>query len=171
MRLRFYVIGVVVVIILFLGSVIYKQQNTMFYYHFPVPENLKKKAAEGPPFYLFLFFSKKDCMSCLVEMIEVINTLPSQFSVAGIVPVEELKDEPGLRRLSGASFPLYNRQKFKKYLPGYTPTLFGVSPSGKIIFVLPAFQGQKAYLRNILVSVYGKLYPSLKREHFPVEGG
>lgn len=157
---------------MFLGSIIYKQQNTMVCHHFPVPENLKKNSADVP-FYLFLFFSKKNCMPCLVEIVGVLNRFPSQFCAAGIAPAEELKDETELRRLIGASFPLYSDQEFTKYLPWHTPTLFGVSPSGKIIFVLPGIQGQRDYLdlEKSLLSIYGKLYPTFERENMPLEGG
>jgi len=155
----------------FLGSIIYKQQNTMVNHHFPVPENLKKKS-DDVPFYLFLFFSRNDCIPCVVEIVQILNNLPLQFCAAGIAPVEKLKDKQELRRLTGASFPLYSNQKYKKYLPWYTPTLFGVSPSGKIIFIIPCINGQGAYLdlRKNLASLYGKLYPSFERENFPMKG-
>jgi hypothetical protein len=104
------------VAVLFVGSVVYKQQNTMVCYHFPVPESLKKQT-EAVPFYIFLFFSRNDCIPCLVEIVKVLDTLPSQFCVAGIVPEDELKDKRGLMRLSGASFPFYSNQEYKKYLP------------------------------------------------------
>ncbi|UCH95257.1 MAG: hypothetical protein JSV88_00040 [Candidatus Aminicenantes bacterium] len=165
--MRKYIVGMLGVVILFLGSVIYKQQHKMVFHHFPIPESLKQKT-DDPPLYLFIFFKKNDCQPCVVEMVEVLNTLPSQFCAAGIVPEEELKDELGLRRLIGESFPLYCYQKYKKYLPWDTPTLFGVSPAGKIIFVLPDIQSQRPYLRNFLVSIYKKLYPSSKKEHSPV---
>lgn len=170
--MRNYVIGLLGVVILFLVSIVYKQQNTMVCHHFPVPESLKKKSDEVP-LYLFLFFSKNDCIPCLVEIVEVLNTLPSRFCAAGIAPGEELKDEQELRLLTGASFPLYSYQKYKKYLPWHTPTLFGVSPSGKIIFVLPGIPEQGDYLdlEKSLLSIYGKLYPSFERENMPPEGG
>lgn len=158
-----YIIGTLGVLVLFLGSVIYKQQNTLVCQHFPIPDTLKRKSVDVP-IYLFLFFSKDNCMPCLIEIVDVLNTLPLQFRTAGIAPVEEMKDEPELRRLTGASFPLYSSQAYKKYLPWHTPTLFGVSPSGKIIFVLPGIQDQVAYLKKILASIYGTLYLSFERE-------
>ena len=156
-------IGVLAVIILVVGSAIYKQQNTMVCHHFPIPESLKKKS-DDIPLYVFLFFSKNDCTPCLEEIVKVLKRLPSQFCVAGITPEEELKDESSLRHLTSVSFPLYSYQKYKMYLPWHTPTLFGVSPGGKIIFVLPGIPGQKSYLRNIISSIYGKLYPSFETE-------
>jgi hypothetical protein len=160
------------VLVVFLGSIIYRQQNTMVCHHFLVPESLKKNSADAP-FYLFLFFSKNNCKACLVEIVGVLNTLPSHFCAAGIAPAEELKNEIELRRLTGASFPLYSDQEFKKYLPWHTPTLFGVSPSGKIIFVFPGIQGQGTYLnlKKSLLSIYWKLYPSFERENMLLEGG
>jgi hypothetical protein len=167
-----YVVGLVGVIVLFCGSVIYKQQNTMFYQHFPVPGDLEKKASDAAPFYLFLFFTKKDCISCLGRnIVGILNDLPSPFCAVGVAPGEELKDETGLRRLVGVSFPIYKYQEFKRYLPWHIPTLFGVSPSGKIIFVLPGIPGQQSNLKNILLSTYGKLYPSFEREFALMAGG
>lgn len=167
-NIRNYVIGLLMVVILVLGSFVYKQRNTMVCYHFPIPGNLKTKSID-PPFYLFLFFSKHDCPSCLDEMVKVLNKLTPPFCPAGIVPGEELKDERELRRLKGVSFPLYSFREFKKYLPVYTPTLFGVSPSGKVIFVLPGVPGQKSDLKNTLESISGKLYLSFKKENIPTE--
>lgn len=166
--MKHYLIGLLAVLTIFLLSVIYKNQNEMVCRHFPVPESLKKKAGP-PPLYLFLFFSKDDCLSCLVEMVDVLNALPPEFCVAGIASVEKPGDEQELRRLSGASFPIYRFQKFKKYLPWNTPTLFGVSPAGKIIFILPGIPGQGDYLdlRGSLLAIYGRLYPALEKERSP----
>ena len=148
---------------MFLGSVIYKQNHRMVYNDFPFPESLKKNSADAPLLYLFLFFKKSDCPSCLVEMVEVLNSLPSQFCPAGI-PVgeedEQLRDEQELRRLTNISFPLYSSKEFKRYLPWRTPTLFGITPAGKILFVLPGIPGHTFNLENMLISIYGKLYPS-----------
>lgn len=151
-------------VVLFLGSALYKQEHSMVCYHFPVPQELKKQSTGSTPLYIFLFFSKKDCPSCLQKVLDVLNILSSQFCVAGIVPVEELKDEKELRQLTGALFPLYSYQEFKKYLPWHTPTLFGVSAAGKIIFVLPCISGQEDYLENFIKSIYGKLSTSLEKE-------
>lgn len=160
-NIKNYVLGTLLVGVLFLGSVVYKQQNAMVCHHFPVPESLLKKSEKGT-FYLFLFFSKNDCIPCLVEIIEVLNKLSPQFCPAGVVPGEELKNEKELRRLTGVTFPLYSFQKFKKYLPGHTPTIFGVSSSGKIIAVIPYIKGQDAYLGNTLRVIY---------ENIPMEDG
>lgn len=159
-----YIIGLLSVIILLSGSFIYKQNNIMICQHFPVPESLMRKSP-GVPFYLFLFFSKKNCTPCILEIIEVLNSLPPQFCIAGIIPKEELKEEPGFRKLTGMSFPLFSYHRFKKYLPGYRPTLFGVSPAGKITFVIAGTGEQKLYLRSLIISTYKKLYLSFDKEH------
>ncbi|MCK5056794.1 MAG: hypothetical protein KAT34_09080 [Candidatus Aminicenantes bacterium] len=153
----------------FLGSLVYKQQNMMVCHHFPVPENLKEDSTEDF-LYIFLFFSKGNCISCVVEIIEILNALPSQkFRIFGIVPEEELiKDEASLRRTTGAVFPLFASNKYKQYLPSYTPTIFGVSPSGKIILVLPGINDQSIYLKGILSSLYWKLHSSSKRENIDI---
>lgn len=154
-----YTIGLLIVIIITMGSFIVKYQTTKVAYNFTIPESLMKSPTDKI-LYIFLYFSKNRCISCIMEVNEFLNTLPPQFCCAGIVPEEELKDETGLRRATGVSFPLYSSQKFQKCLPGYKPTLLGVSPSGKIIFALPIVMGQIYYLRHILASMYGKFYPS-----------
>ena len=158
MNIRNYIIGLLAVVILFMGSIIYKQQNTIARHHFPIPEGLKKNSTEVP-FYLFLFFSKNDCPRCVEKLVEVLKKLPSHFCTVGIAPGEELKNESDLRGLVGSSLPLYNTQKFEKYIPWHTPTLIGVSQSGKIIFVFPGIDGQMDYLENTILSIYGKLSP------------
>ena len=168
LNIRNYIIGLLAVVILFMGSVVYKQQNELVCNHFPVPDSLKKNSNDVH-FYLFLFFSKNDCPPCLEKIVTVLNNLPSQFCTAGIAPGEELKNESELRELTGASFPLYSYQKFKKYLPWHTPTLFGVSPSGKIIFVFPGIDKQMDYLENAILSIYGKVSPSFDNKNFSKE--
>jgi len=96
-----------------------------------------------------------DCL----EIIEVLNNLPPHFVVIGLVPPNELKEEKELRSITGASFPLRDAAKYKKYIPFYAPSIIGVSPKGYIIFTLPGVPGEKAYLENFLNSIYGRLYP------------
>jgi hypothetical protein len=164
LNIRNYIIGLLAVAVLFFGSVIYKHQNTKACHHFPIPESLKKRSADVP-IYLFLFFSKNNCVPCLSDFIEVLNSLPSQFRTAGIVPEDELKNEVELKKVKGVSFPLFSFREYKKYLPGYTPTLFGVSPAGEIVFILPGTQEKMTDLRDIITSIYGKMYLSFESEH------
>lgn len=160
-----FIIGLLCVGLLFQGSVIYKQYHTMVCRDFPIPANLKTQP-NTVPFYLFLFFSKSDCYSCVTEIVEVLKSLPSQFCLAGIVPGDELKNDRQLQPMvGGRSFPLYSWQKFEKYLTGHSPTLFGVSPMGRIVLVLPIVQGEGQCLANILLSTYSKLLPSFEKEY------
>lgn len=151
------------VVIVLLGSIIYKQQRIILFHHFPVPKNLEKES-KNASLYLFLFFSKNDCVTCIKEFVEVLNTLPAQFYSIGIVPDEELKEESQLRRSIGVSFPLFGMHKYKRYLPYRTPTVFCVSLSGKIIFVLPGIEGQSIYLKNILTALYWEIQHSSGQE-------
>jgi hypothetical protein len=157
-----YLIGTLAVIIVFLVSVIYKQQKTIIFTHFPIQEEMETQS-DQPPLYLFLFFSKKNCASCL-EIVKVLNELSSPLYVLGIVPDDELEDEQALRRITGATFPLSSFNKYGKYIPWYTPTLICVSPSGKIVFVLPEIAVPSRDIENVLTSVYGRLYDSLEKE-------
>ena len=163
-----YIIGTLAVIILVLVSIIYRNEKSPSPRNiFPVSEETKNVNSEVEvPLFLYVFFSKRNCIDCM-EFIEVLNNLPSHFKVVGIVPENELKDEKELRSTTGAAFPLMSSSKYRKYVPWYTPTIVGVSPTkGNIIFILPGVPGEKAYLENFLDSLYDKLYPVfLKEKH------
>jgi hypothetical protein len=152
-----YIIGTLGVIILVLCSILYKSEMTRN--RFPVVLNAEARN-DGVDVHLFLhvFFKKKNCPDCM-EIIDVLNHLPPQFVVTGIVPQDELKDEKGFRRITGAAFPLISAKKYKRYIPLYSPAIIGVSPDGDILFVLPGVPGEKAYLEKFLDSLYNKLYP------------
>ena len=156
-----YLIGTLVVIILALSSIIYKNETSPRK-RFPVLEKTEKSEAEVPCF-LYVFFSKRNCHDCL-EIMDVLNSLPPYFIVMGIVPDSELKEEKELRNITGAAFPLVGGSKYKKFIPWYTPSIVGVSPSGDVIFTLPGVPGGKAYLENFLESLYGKVYPVFLKE-------
>jgi hypothetical protein len=153
-----YIIGVLVVIIVVLSSLLYKQNKTSFPKRFPALEEAKKGDAEVP-LILYVFFSKRNCLDCM-EVMEVLNKLPPHFIVRGILPKKELEDEKELRGITGAEFPLMRVSEYKKYIPWYTPSIVGVSPiDGRIIFTLPGVPGEKEYLKNFMESLYNKLYP------------
>ncbi len=77
--------------------------------------------------------------------------------VTGIVPDEELENETDVRNTTGATFKLVGTKgTYKRFVPHYTPTIFGVSRNGKILFVLPGVAGAKTYLYDFLTNFYGK---------------
>ncbi|MGD2088153.1 MAG: hypothetical protein PVH61_18395 [Candidatus Aminicenantes bacterium] len=155
-----YIIGVLVVIIVVLSSLLYKQDKASIPKRFPALEEAKNGDVEVP-LILYVFFSKRNCLDCM-EGMEVLNKLPPHFIVRGIVPKKELEDEKELRTITGAEFPLMTAEKYRKYIPWYTPSIMGVSPiDGSIIFTLPGVPGEKEYLENFLESLYSKLYPIL----------
>ena len=162
--MKSYIIGLLGISVIFLISLTYKQQNVLVWHKFPIPKNMKSRTDADAPFYLFLFFSKHDCESCLVEVVQTLNTLPPQFYVAGVAPEEELKDEVSLRHASGAKFVLYSNQKFKNFLPARTPTLVGISPSGKTILIIPSVYGQTSCLETTLAAIYSKLFVAFEKE-------
>jgi hypothetical protein len=153
------------VIILVLASVIYKNEKSPTpHVRFPVSQEETKRGTVDVPLYLYVFFSKQNCSDCL-ESIEALNYLPSQYVVTGIVPEMELKnDEMGLRRMTGATFPLISASAYKKHIPWYTPCIIGVSPKGVVIFELPGVPGEKEYLVKYLDSLYEKIYPIFFKE-------
>ena len=152
-----YIIGTLAVLLLVCASIIYKGSIKPLHSEFPVVVSAGSREAS---MHLYVFFFKKNCLDCL-EYIEALNHLPPQFSVFGVVPENELKDEAQLRAVSGAAFPLISNSKFKTFIPFYTPTTIGVSPSGNIIFTLPGVPGEKEYIDDFLLSLYNKLKPIL----------
>jgi hypothetical protein len=153
-----YVIATLIVIIIALLSVIYKN-GRIFGTRFPVKESkVSIEKDKQVRLHLYLFFSKTNCHDCL-EVIKVLNQLPEQFSVTGIVSSKELVNEMDLRNDSGATFLLESASDYKKFIPFYAPTIMGVSPKGTILFTLPAVPGETEYLQKFLESLYWKLYP------------
>lgn len=158
-----YLIGTLGVVILLLVSVVYKNEMSSCN-QFPVLGETGMDSVDMPHLFLYVFLSRRNCPECL-GFIDVLNRLPSQFFVFGIVPENEFKDEAELRRLTGATFPLLNAAKYKrKYHPWYSPTIFGVSPGGKTLFVLPGVPGGQEYLEEFLFSFYNKVQPILTTE-------
>ena len=157
-----YVIGLLLVGILFLSSVVYKKDREPILQKFPVEKVLKKSGKETPHFYIYIFFSKRNCHTCL-RVIDVLNDLPEYFIVRGIVPRNELEDEKELREISRAKFKLLPlEKKYKRFLPLYWPTIYGVDSQGIIYFVLPGVPDEKGYLKQFLTEFYYKTYNLLK---------
>lgn len=151
-----YVIGFLVVCLFVMGSFLYKVSKTPVLDKFPIEQPAEKNISGEPPLYIFIFFSRNNCQVCL-EAIKVLNELPSPFVVTGIAPGEELEEETVFRSTTGAAFKLVRlKELYKRFNPHYLPTIFGVSSSGRILFILPGVPGQGEYLNNFLVEFYGK---------------
>ncbi|MCX6578923.1 MAG: hypothetical protein NT166_01910 [Candidatus Aminicenantes bacterium] len=157
-----YIIGVLGVVILVFASIIYKEKLSPRN-SFPLPEETSSFETKAS-LILFVFFSKNNCPDCL-EIIDVLNQLPSHFVVFGIVPENELKDEKELRRITKAAFPLLSVSRYREHITWYAPTIVGVSPvNGDIFFTLPGVPGEKAYLGIFLESLYNKVSPVFLKE-------
>lgn len=144
-----YIIALLAVTVIFLGSVIYKSNISSIFRYFPIH---KFKAEEGNArIYLIFYFSMKNCLPCL-DIIEILNQLPHHYKVIGIVPELELQFEDELRMITSARFELRSLKKFKKYMPTYSPSLFGINQKGEILFILPGVPGENVYFRQFLES-------------------
>ena len=144
------IVVLLVVIVLVLSSFLYKRNRLSYYQYFPMHEI--KDEENRATLYLFLFFSKQNCKPCL-EVIETLNRLPNEFKIIGIVPDRELTDEAKLREITGIRFELRGAKKYKKFIPPYAPTLFGVSKNKTILFVLPGIPHEKEYLKQFLIII------------------
>lgn len=134
----------------------------MVFIHFPVPKTVSVDSEA--PLYLFLYLSKKDCPTCLSEIVKTLNSLKSPYYPVGIMRHEEMADIDEVKILTGITFPIISDKGFQKYLPWRTPLLLGVSPAGKIIFVISGIGGESNYLETLILASYGKLYPLLEEE-------
>ncbi len=153
-----YVIGVLLVGILVLGSIIYKKNKEPILQRFPIDKIIKKDKSGSHKFYLYIFFSKRNCYDCL-RVIDVLNELPSYFIVRGIVPKKEFENEKELREITGAKFPIYPvEEKHMRFLPLYSPTVYGVDGDGIIYFILPGVPREKEYIKRFFMSFYYKAY-------------
>jgi len=121
--------------------------------------NPKNKDKYEDSFYLFFFFSYKNCPPCL-KVISVLNNLPPQFIVVGVIQSEELRDEPLIRKELGVTFRLISTNKLKKYIPPYWPTIVGVDQNRKIYFILPSVPDEKDYLAEFITKFYEIANPS-----------
>jgi len=150
-----YIIGLLLIIIIALTSLLYreKKEKVNIYEGFPVVET---KTGKHIHMHLYVFFSKKNCLDCLGYIAEL-NQLPPEIGVFGAVPEGELKDEAGLRELTGAAFPLFSNSRFRDFIPLYSPATIGVSTRGDIFFVMPGVPDEKEYIENFLLSFYYKM--------------
>jgi thioredoxin-related protein len=145
------------VLTIFLGTVVYRQRNTMVFTQFPVNTEIITVKSD-PQLYLFLFFSGNSCSSCINELVSVLNDLTESFHVVGVIPDHELKNQQALKKKTGALFPLHSSKQYKQYSPTYTPSLICVSSSGNVLFLLPGISGQVKHLEGFLKSVQRKRY-------------
>jgi hypothetical protein len=157
-----YVIGAVVAMIIMAASFIYKYEksrpDTPTQGLFPISQEERQRAKADVPMFLYVFLSQHNCHDCL-QIIDTLNSLPPYFVVTGIAPYKELQNEKEFRAITGAAFPLVPVTKYKKFTPWYAPSIVGVSPYGDILFVLPGVPGEKDYLLQFLLNMYGKIYP------------
>jgi len=161
-----YVIALLLTVILVLGSLVYKNSQVPVN-RFPIPDEVVKEGVEVP-FYLFVFFSQRNCRDCM-GIIEVLNVLPEYFVVTGLVPERELANEAELRGITGAQFPLLSNKGFKRYFPFLAPTVVGVSPRGDVIITLPGITGKdfNKCSEEFFLSLYNKVYPILLEMTLP----
>ena len=151
-----YVIAFLAICVVVILSFMYKNSQKQVLGEFPMEHIQKTRNNKEPRLFLFIFFSRHNCPTCL-EAIEVLNELPPQFVVTGIVPGEELENETDIRNTTGATFKLTGMKRgYKRFMPHYTPTIYGVNRTGKILFVFPGATGAKAYLYDFLTNFYGK---------------
>jgi hypothetical protein len=150
MKKYYIILGIILVLLTV--SFIYKANiSKNIFKNFPSDTDEKNTNDENK-FRIYMFFNKNTCKSCM-EVIEVLNGLPEQFKVYGVVPGPELKNELDLRNRTGVNFDLLSIKKFRKFRPLYLPSLLGVF-GGEIYFLIPATSGTKDDIFNLLMSFY-----------------
>jgi len=160
----FYVIFFLVICI-FLYSLFYKEKNANRFDFFPT----KKNEIQDKNFiylHLYVFFQSNNCPPCL-ETIRELNNIPKQFKVFGVIPDIELENKEIVERIRNQlsfKYDLLRNSGFRKYWPNYTPTIFGCTEEGKILFIFPCTPESKQYLKTFLNSFYKKSYYLLMGE-------
>lgn len=158
-----YIIGILVVIIIVISSMFYKYYRSNTIRTVPFPVETKAVKTEAPKLYIYLFFSRTNCKDCL-GVVEILNVLPdSMFFVRGIVPDEELVYSDEIRLMTGAKFPIEGQQKYKPFIPLYTPSMACVGDQRELFFLLPGIPGEKEYLFDFLIAFYHKISPYLNQ--------
>jgi hypothetical protein len=145
---RYYIVLFIVGCI-FIASVHYKRGFTTYLEQFPInkiPKNDRENVV-----YLLLFFSIKDCDSCL-RIIGILNELNDAYRVVGLVPDDELQLIARIRSATDARFEIIGRNVFRKYLPKYSPSLYAIDRRGVIFFVLPGVPGEERYFLQFFES-------------------
>ena len=154
--MRDFIIGFLVVLSLLLASVIYKESRDQQMAAFPLETTATTGTTEHqqPPLHLYLFFSKRNCMSCM-QIIPILNRLKFPFKVVGIVPEDELACVDELRVVTQAAFPLIPfSEKHVKLRPVMWPALYGVSQNGWVLFIWPSFYKFTQNFENLLKEFY-----------------
>lgn len=110
----------------------YKAENRHALSGFPIKDENKRQF----DILIIIFFSKKSCPECL-EIINILNGIRHPFKVKGVIPDDEFNNVNEVRRITGALFPLYSFNRFKRFQPGFIPSLMLVSQKGTIYSILP----------------------------------
>jgi hypothetical protein len=151
-----YIIGFLVVCLVMMGTFYYKLAKTPVLDKFPIEQPLGRTENGEPPLYIFIFFSRNNCPVCL-NVIQELDKLQHPFVVSGIVPGKELENEKELRNAIGVTFKLIPYKNiYRRFKPHYSPTIFGVSGKGRVLFVLPGVPDEKDYIKNFLATFYSK---------------
>ena len=159
--MRKYLAGVLAICVIVLASMLYKQGRQNVFSGFD-----KATAQVGEPvLFLYGFFSSESCAPC-GELIGVLNNLPEQFRVTGIVPRAEAPQTELLRQEYQIRFPVQSSARFKRHLPLVTPTVIGTSRGGRILFVLPCTTLGPEEIRTFLIDFQVKLAPYLANDYF-----
>lgn len=153
-----YLIATLIAIIIFMGTFIFRIQNTMVLKQFPVPAIEKVNDSTEPTLFLFLFFSKKGCKDCSDKVVRLLNGLTDMFLITGVIPEDELENQQEIRNEKGITFQLHGFGRYRNYLPPKIPTLICVNSSGEVIFIRPVFKEQTKELESLLAKVYGNRY-------------
>jgi hypothetical protein len=141
------------------GSYLYKHQHAGILDRFPI-HKINSYSDSEKRIYLLLFFSYRNCQSCM-EIVKILNELPDRFKVVGIVPQREYEDIEEVKKITGVMFEVMSLKKFRKYLPNYGPTIYGVTRRGDVLFILPAVPNENQYFEFFLNTLYEKVFPDL----------
>ena len=154
----FSLLAVIIVLISFL----YRFNHSPIYKGFPIDVNNKLSETGEDVFYLYYFFSYKDCQPCL-ETLSVLNRISSPFRIVGVTPDDEVTEANFIKKEFGIEFNIIPIKNLKKFRPPYSPSLVGVDKHGRIHFVIPSVPHQREYLENFLYNFFERAFPLISR--------
>lgn|GEM_PF-2098624 len=157
-----YLVGVLALALLVSISMLYKQsrQNALHGFYKADPSDIG-----GPVLHLYGFFSSDSCMPC-GEVIGVLNQLPEDFRVTGVVPQGEASRIGQLKEQYRIRFPVHSAAKYRRYGPVIYASIIGASARGKILFILPCATLRPDEIVSFLVDFHMKLAPYLADASF-----
>ena len=147
--------GIIVITVIITANLIFRYGYFSSNY-FPLPKQIKKRDFNSAPFIILFFFSKGNCLKCL-SITKDLNRIAKNIPVFGIIPESESEYLNQLDSSKTVNFPIFKFEDFNRITPLQIPSMVGVSPEGRTIFILPIIKGECKQMERFVNTLYNKL--------------